>query len=219
MSPLARVYFKRSGWRGLQPVPTNQKVIYSVPKNMSTKYKFKNSDACYFISFATIEWIDVFTRKDYKNILVENLRYCQKEKGLELFAWCIMTNHVHLIARAKEGCLLQDIIRDFKKYTSKLMIKTISGNPNESRREWMLELFGRAGKKNNSNKDYQFWRQDNHPIEVWSDEVISQKLVYLHNNPVIEAYVDKAEEYLYSSARDYYYDKNCGLLEIVFITE
>lgn len=146
---------------GLQPVPTNQKVMFSVPKNMSTKYKFKNSDACYFISFATIEWIDVFTRKDYKNILVENLRYCQKEKG--------------------------------------------------------LELFGRAGKKNNSNKDYQFWRQDNHPIEVWSEEVINQKLVYLHNNPIIEAYVDKAEEYLYSIARDYYYDRNCEYLRLYLL--
>ena len=89
---------------------------------MSTKYKFKNSEGCYFISFSTVEWIDVFTRKDYKNILVENLRYCQQEKGLELYVWCIMTNHVHLIARAKEGYLLQDIIRDFKKHTIKVMI-------------------------------------------------------------------------------------------------
>lgn len=114
---------------------------------MSTKYKFRNSVGCYFISFATVEWIDVFTRRDYKNILVENLRYCQNEKGLELFAWCIMTNHVHLIARAKEGYLLQDIIRDLKKHTSKVMIKTISDNANESRKDWMLELFSRAGKK------------------------------------------------------------------------
>ena len=137
-----------------------------------------------------------------------------------------MTNHVHLIARAKVGYLLQDIIRDFKKHTSKVMFKTISNNANESRREClpvrqtgMLELFGRAGKKNSSNKDFQFWRQDNHPIEVWSEEVIHQKLVYLQNNPVVEGYLDKAEEYLYSSARDYFYDKNCGLIEIKFITE
>jgi putative transposase len=137
-----------------------------------------------------------------------------------------MTNHVHLIARAKEGFLLQDIIRDFKKYTSKLMIKTIQANHFESRKEClpvrqtgMLAIFSKAGKQNNANQDYQFWRQDNHPIEVWSEDVINQKLVYLHNNPVVEGYVDKAEEYLYSSARDYYYDKNCGLLEIKFITE
>ena len=186
---------------------------------MSTKYKFKNSDGRYFIRFSTLECIDVFTRKGYKDILVENLRYCQNEKGLEVFAWCIITNHVHLIAWAKEGYLLQDIIRDFKKHTSKVRIKTISGIAKESRKVWMLELFGRAGKKNSGNKDYQSWRQDNHPIEVWSEEVINQKLLYLHNNAVMEGYVDKAEEYLHSSARDYYYDKNCGLLEIMLITE
>jgi len=186
---------------------------------VSTKYKFKNKDGCYFISFAVVEWVDVFTRKEYKDLLVNNLRYCQKEKGLELFAWCIMSNHVHLIARAKEGFLLQDILRDFKKFTSKLLLKTIIENKHESRREWMLEIFSRLGSQNNANKEYQFWRQDNHPIEIWSEDVILQKLVYLHNNPVIEGYVDKAEEYLYSSARDYYYDKQCGLLEIKFITE
>jgi len=185
---------------------------------MSTKYKFKNDDGTYFISFSTVGWIDVFTRKDYKDIIVENIRFCQNEKGLELFAWCLMTNHVHLIARAKEGFLLENILRDFKKHTSKVMIKTISNNLYESRREWMIELFGRAGKNNKSNKDFQFWNQDNHPIEIWSEKVIHQKLTYLHNNPVVEGYVDKAEEYLYSSARDYYYDKNCGLLDITFIT-
>jgi putative transposase len=186
---------------------------------MSTKYKFKNTVGCYFISFAVVEWVDVFTRKEYKDLLVTNLKYCQQEKGLELFAWCIMSNHVHLIARAKEGFLLQDIIRDFKKYTSKLLIKTIQANRQESRKDWMIGIFSKSGKQNSANQDYQFWRQDNHPIEVWSEDVIHQKLVYLHNNPVVEGYVNKAEEYLYSSARDYYYDKNCGLLEIKFITE
>lgn len=185
---------------------------------MSTKYKFKNSAGCYFISFAVIEWVDVFIRKEYKNILVENLKYCQKEKGLELFAWCIMSNHVHLIARAKEGFLLQHILRDFKKYTSRLILKTISENNHESRKEWMLKIFRDAGMKNSNNENYQFWQQDNHPIEIWSEDVINQKLEYLHNNPVKEGFVDKAEEYLYSSARDYYQDKNCGLIEINFIT-
>jgi len=83
---------------------------------MSTKYKFHNPEGIYFVSFAVQGWVDVFTRNEYKNILVENLEYCQKNKGLEIYAWCIMSNHVHLIAGAKEGFLLQDIIRDFKKF-------------------------------------------------------------------------------------------------------
>jgi len=82
---------------------------------MSRKYKFHNPEGVYFVSFAVQGWVDVFTRNEYKDILVDNLKFCQENKGLEIFAWCIMTNHVHLIVRAKEGCSLPDILRDYKK--------------------------------------------------------------------------------------------------------
>lgn len=170
---------------------------------MSRKYKFTNKDGIYFISFSTVSWVDVFTRVVYKDILVENLRYCQNNKGLELFAWCIMTNHVHLIARAQEGFLLSNILRDFKKHTSKLLIKTIKENQQESRRAWILEIFRNAGENNNANCSFQFWQQDNHPIEIWSEKIILQKLNYLHNNPVVAGIVRHPEDYLYSSARNY----------------
>ncbi len=179
---------------------------------MSRKYKFETPEGIYFISFATVGWIDVFTRRNYKEILIESLSFCQREKGLELFAWCLMTNHVHLIARSKEGFLLQDIIRDFKKFTSKRLIKAIEENSQESRKEWMLSIFKRAGEYNSNNTNYQFWRQDNKPIEIYSNAVIDQKLDYLHNNPVEEGIVENAEDYIYSSARDYAEQK--GLLEI-----
>ena len=92
---------------------------------MSRKYKFKNPEGIYFISFATVSWVDVFTRSIYKDIVVESLKYRQKEKGLILFAWVIMSNHIHLIAKAKEGHLLQHIMRDLKKFTSKQIVKAI----------------------------------------------------------------------------------------------
>ena len=179
---------------------------------MSRKYKFHNPEGIYFISFAVVNWIDVFTRRDYKDIVVDSLQYCQKEKGLELFAWVIMTNHVHLLARAKEGHVLQDIIRDLKKYTSKQLITAIEENNQESRKEWMLNAFQFAASKNSNNKNYQFWRQDNKPIEVWSNNVIDQKLDYIHENPVEAGFVDHPEDYIYSSARNYAELK--GLLEI-----
>ena len=181
-------------------------------------YKIRDKEGIHFVTFAVVEWVDVFTRKEYKEILLDNIRYCQKEKWLILHSWCLMSNHVHLVISAKEHNP-SDILRDFKKYTSKQIIKAITEHPAESRKEWMLHLFKKAGEANSRNGSYQFWRQDNHPIEIWSEEVIHQKLEYLHNNPVVEGYVDKAEEYLYSNARDYFYDKNCGLLEIVFITK
>jgi len=127
-----------------------------------------------------------------------------------------MSNHVHLGVSAKNNDL-SDILRDFKKFTSKEIIKAIAKNEHESRKDWMLAIFKEQGAKNSRNTNYQFWRQDNQPKECYSSEFTVQKLNYIHNNPVEAGIVDKAEEYLYSSARDYHYGKNCGLLKIVFL--
>jgi len=175
---------------------------------MSRNYKFYNPDGIYFVSFAVKEWIDIFTRNEYKDVIVDSLTFCQKNKELELFAWCIMTNHVHLIIRAKKGYALQDIMRDFKKFTSKKIITAIKENLQESRKEWLLEKFL-------TKEGIHFWGTDNHPIELWSNSVISQKLDYLHNNPVEEGLVFRAEQYVYSSAVDYAGGK--GLLDIILI--
>ena len=118
------------------------------------------------------------------------------------------TNHVHLIIRAKEGYLLQDILRDFKKFTSKAIIKAIEENPVESRKEWLLKQF-------KTEKGYSFWRGDNKPIELWSNAVIDQKLNYIHQNPVEEGLVFRAEDYRYSSACDYAGED--GMLDILVI--
>ena len=126
-----------------------------------------------------------------------------------------MTNHVHLIAKSTEGSGLSGIIRDFKKFTSKKIIKAITENIQESRKEWMLSIFKSAGEYNSNNKDFQFWRQDNKPIELWSNDVLQQKLDYIHFNPVVEGIVENAEDYIYSSARDYAGIK--GLLNIELI--
>jgi len=175
---------------------------------MSRKYKFHNPEGVYFVSFAVKDWIDVFTRNEYKDILVNSLDFCQKHKGLEIFAWCIMTNHVHLIIRAQEGYLLQDILRDFKRFTSNTILKAIKDNPQESRKEWLLKQF-------TTESGMCFWQSHNKPIELWSNKVIDQKLNYLHENPVEEGLVFRAEQYVYSSAIDYAGEK--GLLDILVI--
>lgn len=85
---------------------------------------------------------------------------------------------MHLIARAKDNYKLSDILRDFKKHTSKQIIKLIQEEP-ESRKEWLLQVMAEHGKNNDKNKTYQLWRNDNHPIELHSNEVIKQKLDYI----------------------------------------
>ncbi|MEO9964491.1 MAG: transposase [Reichenbachiella sp.] len=183
---------------------------------MSVKYKIRDQEKPHFLSFATVEWVDVFTRIEYKQVIVDSLKYCQEEKGLLLYAWCIMTNHLHLIISSKEGIKQEDIIRDFKKHTSKQLLKMIESNAKESRKNWMLWIFKKAGERNNNNKNFQFWRQDNHPIELSTNQMMEQRLDYLHNNPVEAGIVDEPEHYLYSSARDYSGKK--GLLKVEFIS-
>ncbi len=182
---------------------------------MSRNYKFHNPEGVYFVSFAVVEWLDVFTRNEYKNILIDCFHYCQKEKGMDIFAWCIMTNHVHLIFRSVKGQEPQLLLGDFKRYTSKALIKAIKDNHRESRKDWLLEQFLKAGTKSSNVKKYQFWRHDNKPIELWSNKVISEKINYIHNNPVEEGLVYYPEGYVYSSAKDYSGEK--GLISDVIV--
>jgi len=184
---------------------------------MSRNYKFHNPDGVFFISFAVVEWLDVFTRNEYKNIIIDSLHYCQKEKGMEIFAWCIMTSHIHLIFRSDGDQRPELLIGDFKRFTSKAIVKAIIENPKESRKEFLVEQFRNAGNNASNVNKYQFWRHDNHPIELWSNKVIDEKIDYIHQNPVEAGLVFRAEDYIYSSAIDYAGEK--GLVNGVIVVK
>ena len=181
---------------------------------MSRKYKFHNPEGLYFVSFATVYWIDIFIRNEYTNVLIESWKYCQKNKGLNIHAWVLMTSHVHMIISSQAG-KPEDIMRDMKSFTSNRLKKEIFENPKESRKEWILWMMERAGKKNSNNNNFQFWQQNNKPIELTDNIIMQQKLNYIHNNPVEEGIVFKPEDYVYSSAKDYCGEK--GLLELLLI--
>jgi len=149
-----------------------------------------------------VYWIDVFVRELYCERIIESLTYCQKEKGMEIYAWCIMPSHIHLVFKAKKNNP-SDLIRDFKRHTSKVLQKSIEDNIQESRKEWILWMMERAGNKNSNVKKRQFWQQHNKPIELWSNEVIEQKIDYIHNNPVVSGFVINAYDWKYSSSRSY----------------
>jgi REP element-mobilizing transposase RayT len=168
---------------------------------MSRKYKFHNKSGLYFVSFATINWIDVFTRQLYFDVLAESVDYCRAEKGMQLYAYCFMPSHIHFIFRSSLEQPME-LLRDFKKFTAKKIIEAIENNPQESRREWLLWMFERAGKKQGNVSKYQFWQHHNKPIELWSENVIKQKIDYIHNNPVESGFVTHAVDWKYSSARN-----------------
>src|SRR5574343_1601602 len=156
---------------------------------------------CYFVTFTVIDWLDVFLREEYAAILVDSIRHCQKNKGLEVYAYCIMPSHVHMIATAKTESL-GTILRDMKKHTAKSIVKAIEENPTESKRELFIERFYGAGESSKRHTNFQFWQETNHPVELYSDKFIIQKENYIHMNPVEMGLVSRPEYYRYCSACD-----------------
>lgn len=169
---------------------------------MSTKYKATVIGETYFITITTVGWIDVFTRLQQKYILINALKYCQKERGLEIYAYCIMSSHMHMLCKASEKETLSDVMRDFKKFTSKQIIKTIVEHP-ESRREWMLDYFNEACLHLKRKQKHKVWQNGYHAEHVYSNKFIKQKVNYIHQNPVVEKIVNQPEDYVFSSARNY----------------
>ena len=158
-----------------------------------------SSDELYFVTLTVVNWIDVFTRRCYSDLIIENLAYCQQHLNLNIYAYVVMTNHVHLIANVTDGSL-GNVLGRFKSHTSKKLFEMILTNQQESRREWMIKAFERAGKYNPLNEGHQFWQNGNYPVSLYTAEVVAQKIDYIHQNPVRAGFVGAAHEYWYSSA-------------------
>ncbi|WP_317126184.1 transposase [Chryseobacterium pennae] len=132
---------------------------------------------------------------------------------MEIHSWCIMSSHVHLIFRNINGQKPETLIGD--RFTSRAIVTAIKENPTESRKEFLLDFFLKEASKTSNVTQYQFWRHDNKPIELWSNRVINQKINYIHQNPVEAGLVFRAEDYGYSSAVDYSDEK--GLLDDIVV--
>ena len=169
---------------------------------MSRNYKFLNPEGLYFISFAVVGWIDVFTRLNQKYLIINALKYCQQEKGLEIYAYCLMHSHLHLFCKAVGRYNLSEIMRDFKIFTSKSIIKNIVEEP-ESRREWLLDYFKKSCENLARSQNYKVWQDGYHAEIIYSNKFIKEKIHYVHQNPVVEKIVTEAENYYFSSARNY----------------
>jgi len=168
---------------------------------VSEKYKFHDPNGIYFVTCTVAYWIDLFTRKEFKHTIVDSLIYCQKKKGLSIHAWCLMPSHLHLIISSQKESLAS-VIRDFKKHTSKRLVGEIKVC-NESRKEWLIRAFERAGKDLKRISNYKVWLDGNQPKLIETNSFLQQKLDYVHMNPVAAEIVDEPEHYLHSSARDY----------------
>jgi len=177
------------------------------------KYHITDQNAPYFLTCKVIYWVDVFTRREYRDIVVDSLNYCVKEKGLTVFSWVIMSNHIHLVCQAEEPFRLSDILRDFKKHSSKQIVKSIQ-EINESRREWLLDKFAFEARRTGRAEVYKLWTDDNHAVDLTRIDIM-QKINYIHNNPVRAGLVEYPDHYLYSSAKDYAGQKGLVNVEVI----
>lgn len=131
---------------------------------MSEKYKVRDNSKLYFITLTVTHWVDLLIRREYRNIIVDSLRFCQEAKGLQVYAWVIMSSHLHLIVSSRKEDIVA-IVRDFKTFTAKALLREIK-DINESRREWMLEMFAAEAERTKRGKSYKLWKDGFHPLEL-----------------------------------------------------
>ena len=178
---------------------------------MGNRYKIKDNEGLFFVTFTVVGWVDIFVRNVYRDCIMDSFKYCMENKGLQVHSYVIMTSHLHAILSSKDEHDLVSTIRDLKKHTSKQLINLIKTNP-KSRREWLLNKFSYEAKRTKRGKDYLFWHEGYHAKQIVTVGFLEEKLNYIHENPVESGFVSRAEDYLYSSKRDY-----CGEIGVLEI--
>lgn len=161
-----------------------------------TRYKVRDTAYPHFLTCTVAGWLPVFTRSDTADILLNSWRFLQERGRLSLYGYVILENHIHWIAAA--GDLIKEV-GDFKSYTARRIIDLL-----EARRVRTLLRQLRDNKlAHKVDRDYQLWQEGSHPQMIFSEEVMRQKLEYIHYNPVKRGYVDDPTHWRYSSARNY----------------
>ena len=159
---------------------------------------------CYYFTLNVVEWVDIFTRPVFKQIVVESLNYFIARKGLVVYGWCLMTNHLHLIARASDAQNLTGILNEFKKFTARLILQDIDAE-SEVRRHWIMKKFREAAGTFRLKDKFHVWQDANHPVlvDMTDPGALYEELEVIHEKPVRDRIVTAADEYVHSSARDY----------------
>lgn len=153
----------------------------------------------YFITLTLVGWVNLFDREAYKEIIVKNLQYCQQKEKLEIFAYVIMSNHIHMVCRRIDQDL-NELMGRFKSFSAKEFIDEINKNPKESRSYWLLNVFKHFATLGNQFKEYRLWKTNNQPTLISNNTMLDQKINYIHENPVRAGIVTDPQFYKYSSA-------------------
>ena len=170
-----------------------------------TRYKIYDSAYPHFLTCTTVGWTPVFTRPETVEIILDSWKYLQQNVGLDLFGYVILDNHLHFIAAAED---LSDALKRFKSFTARKVIDLLESRNIQN----LLRHLNFYKLHHKKDQEFQFWQEGSHPQMIENDEIMWQKLEYIHDNPVKRGYVDDPLHWRYSSARNYAGQK--GLIEI-----
>ena len=144
------------------------------------------NDGIYFLTMTVKKWYYLFDRHDRRRILADAILHAQENRGLSLYAYVFMLNHIHLVIASSDAV---GFVRDFKRHTaSRLKVNIGQFEPN------LLPLFM------DSDGAYRFWKDGNAPKKIESERFLRQKIQYIESNPVKKEYVSRPEHWLWSSA-------------------
>ena len=163
---------------------------------LRTRYKILTNDTYYFITSTIVNWIPIFTNEKYYDILINAIKFYQSKKSLEIIAYVFLPDHFHLIVKSKE---LVKTIRLIKMFSAKEIIKQL----NIDNKSQILSQLKQNKKDYKTNSDYQVWQEGFLPKEILNDEMLNQKIEYIHYNPVKKGLVTEPSEWKYSSAGIY----------------
>ena len=170
-----------------------------------SRYRIFDDDAPHFLTCTVSNWIPLFTRPATVQIILDALLWRQREKGVKLYGYVILENHLHCILQSPD---LSRQIHDFKAFTAKQILTCLE----ENRATRVLRLLEFFKKPHKVDSRYQVWEEGSHPQMLQNEGTLLQKLEYIHNNPVKRGYVDKPEHWRNSSARNYRGEK--GLIPV-----
>jgi REP-associated tyrosine transposase len=177
---------------------------------MKSRYKiFDNDDRPYFLTFNVLKNIPVFTNSSYMDIIIENFLFYQQNQNMKIYSYVIMDNHIHLIASHINN--LTDIVRNYKSYTAKKILKVLKSD----KRGWILSLLQQFKASYKTESKYQFWEEGKHPKQIQNIEIFNQKTEYIHFNPVRRGLVENEIDWLYSSARNYHDESSVFKIDVL----
>lgn len=167
---------------------------------MTYKYPIAEPQGYYLLTLNTIDRVDLFIRPFFKQIIVESLNYFIEKKGLVVYGWCLMTNHLHLIVQPGKGLDLSALVSDFKAFTAKIVLADLNAD-SDIRRTWIIKKIREAALFDK----LEVWENSDHPVQINAEhnENINEHLKEIHNNPVRNKIVALPQDYLHSSARNY----------------